>query len=301
MIPGSGSSSASSAPASRTNDVASLRARAASSARRAAAVTSALTTAATTRNTTSASTFWPSLIVHVWIGGVRYQLTSRNAATAAMPATDAPPTAATTTTSSRYSNRSLPSATLPRCLGEHEREQGQPDQSEQRGRGLALGAIHRARTSAARATGWPARPRSRVEMMCTSMSPDARTTRLITEPCRSEPQRERRLEPMTNCVARSARAKSTSASDGVGADDLVIRAAEVFEEHAVPFEHAGRRARRALRRRARAHRADRPWRASRYAKPGARGARPRARPSARPPPVRASPTPSVMPWSSMYR
>ena len=76
-------------------------ARAASMARRAAAVTSALTTAATTRNTTSASTFWPSEIVHVWIGGVRYQLTRRKAAIAPAPATHAPPMAAMTTTTRR--------------------------------------------------------------------------------------------------------------------------------------------------------------------------------------------------------
>jgi len=51
-------------------------------------------------------------------------------------------------------------------------------------------------------------------MMWTSMSPDARTTRLMTEPRRRWLHRDRRLEPSTSWVARSARAKSTSAIDG---------------------------------------------------------------------------------------
>ena len=64
-------------------------------------------------------------------------------------------------------------------------------------------------------------------------TPDSRITLLITEPRVSSRQRERRLAPSTICVAFSERAASTSACADVGADDLVVRAAELLDERAL--------------------------------------------------------------------
>ena len=67
------------APARPASASASARARAPSAARRAASETKVLMTAATARKTESARRFSPCSMVNVWIGGVKYQLTSRNA------------------------------------------------------------------------------------------------------------------------------------------------------------------------------------------------------------------------------
>ena len=58
--------------------------------------TSQPTVAATTTNTTRATTFSPSVIVNVWIGSTKYQLTISEAATAATTATTRPPMPAMT-------------------------------------------------------------------------------------------------------------------------------------------------------------------------------------------------------------
>ena len=55
----------------------------------------------------SASRFSPSAIVNVWNGGVKYQLTRRNPATAAASAGQTPPTAEIATTRRRKSRRML--------------------------------------------------------------------------------------------------------------------------------------------------------------------------------------------------
>src|SRR5688572_25988423 len=86
--------------ASRTRISASARARVASAERRAAVATTVLTIAATTTKITSASRFSASSIVQVWVGGVKYQFASRNAATTVAIAVNAPPITATTTTTS---------------------------------------------------------------------------------------------------------------------------------------------------------------------------------------------------------
>ena len=59
------------------------------------------TVAATTTNTTRAMTFSPSVIVNVWIGSTKYQLTISDAATAATTATTRPPMPAMTKTTTR--------------------------------------------------------------------------------------------------------------------------------------------------------------------------------------------------------
>ena len=88
-------------PASRASVSASARARWPSAERRAARETRPLTVPATMRKIASASRFSPSPIVKVYSGGVKYQLASRNPATAAPSAGQSPPMADTTTTTSR--------------------------------------------------------------------------------------------------------------------------------------------------------------------------------------------------------
>ena len=140
---------------------------------------------------------------------------------------------------------------------------------------------------------------SSLEMTCTSMAPDARTTRLITEPRVSSRHRDGGWRPSTSCVAFSARANSTSALADVVADDLVVLAAELVEQLAVLVEQLARRRRRARRSAGRARRAGR--RASACAMRAAR----RIRCSPPGAPVIATTTRSrvshgpVMPWRSM--
>ena len=82
----SGFAPCSTLPARVASVAASAAARAASRVRRAARSTTALTAAATTTKTSSASTLFRSAMVKVPTGGVKYQLSSRLAATAAASA-----------------------------------------------------------------------------------------------------------------------------------------------------------------------------------------------------------------------
>ena len=75
--------------------------RCASARARAARSTSPLTTAATATNTKIANRLAGSAMVHVWIGGVKYQLMRSELASAAKSAGHNPPTAAMATTASR--------------------------------------------------------------------------------------------------------------------------------------------------------------------------------------------------------
>ena len=83
---GSGRLPRSTLPATVDSVSASARARAASRVRRAASSTTVLTAAATSRKTTRARMFSPAAMVHSWIGGVKYQFSSRKPATAATSA-----------------------------------------------------------------------------------------------------------------------------------------------------------------------------------------------------------------------
>ena len=87
--------------ASASNSVASSVLRAACLARCAARCTTLLTVTATVTNSSSASRLLPSAIVSVCTGGVKYQLTSRLAITAATTAGQNPPITATATTATR--------------------------------------------------------------------------------------------------------------------------------------------------------------------------------------------------------
>src|SRR5262249_18947298 len=104
---GNGSSSLVMVPASAASVSASARACAASSDRRAACETKKLTIAATATKMTSAKMFSASEIVHVCMGGVKYQLARRKLSTAATSEGGNPPSAATTTTTSKNASRSL--------------------------------------------------------------------------------------------------------------------------------------------------------------------------------------------------
>ena len=77
---------------------ASAWARIISAWRRAARSTNTLTSPAATRKTTRASRFSPSATANRWKGGVKYQLASSEAETAAKSAGRLPPTAATART-----------------------------------------------------------------------------------------------------------------------------------------------------------------------------------------------------------
>ena len=83
---------------------ASSRSRSASAARRAAVDTKAETSAATDMNTSSDTRFSVSPMRSVWYGGMRNQLTSSGAATAAARPGPRPPTAAMRATASSWSD-----------------------------------------------------------------------------------------------------------------------------------------------------------------------------------------------------
>ena len=87
--------------ASSSSDAASSRLRAACTARRAARWTTLLTATATVTNSSRASRFFGSWMVNVCSGGVKYQLSSRLAATAASTAGQKPPMTVTATTATR--------------------------------------------------------------------------------------------------------------------------------------------------------------------------------------------------------
>ncbi len=84
-----------------SSDWVSFELRAASASRRAARWTTLLTATATVTNSTRASRFLGSAMVSVCSGAVKYQLSSRQAATAANTAGQKPPTTVTATTATR--------------------------------------------------------------------------------------------------------------------------------------------------------------------------------------------------------
>ena len=87
--------------ASSSSEAASSRARAACTARRAARWTTLLTATATVTNSSRASSSRGWAMVNVWIGTVKYQLSSRLAATAASTAGQKPPITVMATTATR--------------------------------------------------------------------------------------------------------------------------------------------------------------------------------------------------------
>ena len=89
-----------------SRDAVSSRLTAACTASRAARCTTLLTATATVTNSTRASRLRGSPMVNVCRGGVRYQLSSRHAATAASTAGQKPPITVTVTTASRKTSRS---------------------------------------------------------------------------------------------------------------------------------------------------------------------------------------------------
>ena len=112
-------------------------------------------------------------------------------------------------------------------------------------------------------------------MTCTSMpTPDSRITLPITEPRVSRCQRERRLAPMTIWVAFSERAASSERLADVGADDLVVGAAELRRRaRAARASSSADGAGEPVLRDGRARRRDRPSPAARSAPRGGRAAR----------------------------
>ena len=87
--------------ASSSSEAASSRARAAWTARRAARWTTLLTATATVTNSSRASSSRGCWMVKVWIGSVKYQFSSKLAATAASTAGQKPPSTVTATTTTR--------------------------------------------------------------------------------------------------------------------------------------------------------------------------------------------------------
>src|SRR3984957_14550114 len=87
--------------ASSSSEAASSRARAAWTALRAARWTTPLAATATVTNSSRASSSRGCWMVKVWIGSVKYQLSSRLAATAASTAGQKPPSTVTATTTTR--------------------------------------------------------------------------------------------------------------------------------------------------------------------------------------------------------
>ena len=175
--------------------------------------------------------FSASAIVQVCRGGVKRRLTTRNPTSAVASAGASPPTVATVTTSSRKSSRTLGRLTSSRIGTRTALRAGTPS---------AASAHPAARRRGASVAGWrrtrgtvrspSASSSGRCEMTWTSMGPDSRTTRLMTEPRTSSVTRDRRLAPSTSWVAFSARAKSTSAAATSLPDDLVVRAAELVQQ-----------------------------------------------------------------------
>ena len=72
------------------------------------------------------------------------------------------------------------------------------------------------------------------------MSPDARmTVAPMPGPVSAAARRPRRLTPMTSWLALTERAKSTRAAGHVFADDLVVGAAEGFDQSALGGQRPG--------------------------------------------------------------
>ena len=189
--------------------------------------------------------FSPSAIVNVWCGGMKNQLTSRKPPTAAASAGQSPPTAATATTRSRKRSITLGSSSVVAELREHERRAAAAP--------TAASSEAEQLTPAARERRGPPRARdderllgARLGWLMTWTSiatPDSRITLPITEPRVSRCQRERRVAPITIWVAFSERAASSERLADVGADDLVVGAAELLDELALLCEQLGRRRR----------------------------------------------------------
>ena len=113
-------------PARRESASASARARAPSAARRAASATKLLTIAPTVRKTKSASTSSASRMVSVWWGSMKNQLTSRKPLIAAARPGPSPPTAATMTISSRKRSITLGSSSGSRSRVSSSVKRGSP-------------------------------------------------------------------------------------------------------------------------------------------------------------------------------
>jgi len=107
--------------------------RAACLARCAARCTTLLTVTATVTNSSSASRLFPSAIVSVCTGGVKYQLTSRLAITAANTAGQNPPITATATTATRLDEQVVAEVQVQATGGQGQGEQWQPGDEQRPG------------------------------------------------------------------------------------------------------------------------------------------------------------------------
>ena len=157
--------------------------------------------------------FSASLIVSVWSGGMKYQLTSRKPPTAAASAGQSPPTADDDDDEQEEEQHH---ARQPELLPEL-REQPRSGAAARPRRAAKPSADAAARQRGGRrvrgttnaclraAVGW-------LTTWTSMPTPDSRITRPITEPRVSRCQRERRVAPMTIWVAFSARAASRSAA-----------------------------------------------------------------------------------------
>ena len=110
-----------------------------------------------------ARTFSPSAMVQVWIGGVKYQLTARNPASAATSAGARPPTAEIDDDEQQVQHEHGRQPDVVAELGEERGERRQPDEREQPGDQAATRRDHR--PASARQAGErdapPVRPRAR--------------------------------------------------------------------------------------------------------------------------------------------
>ena len=181
----------------------------------------------------SASRFSASAIVHVWSGGVNRRFTRRNPTSAAASAGASPPTVATVTTSSRNSSRTLGRLTSSRMCTSTALSAGSP---------TAASSHPAARRRGARAAGWrrtrgtarsPSSVSGRGEITCTSMGPDSRTTRLMTEP-RTSSVTPRAVAGAEDELRGVLGAGEVDEGGGhVAAGGLVVEAAQLLEQAAL--------------------------------------------------------------------
>ena len=148
---------------------------------------------------------------------MKYQFASRNPVIAHTNAGTNPPSAATTTTTSRNISRSLGSVSVPRTFARTRVSSGGTTMAR-----IQASIRRRGETATPSGGGGAHRPlpasvpwsSTSEEMTWTSMVSDARMTLLITEPRRRCVHRDWRLAPSTICVAFSFCANCTSVVAG---------------------------------------------------------------------------------------
>ena len=193
----------------RARTSASARARRASREPAATRSTSVLTVAPTATNTTNATKFWGPEMANVWRGGTKNQFDSKNAPNAAASPGANPPMVAVPITSTRNMSST---ADKPTWVGKRTTPSVRPGSP----RSTSIQALSTRRRDKAlrlrRRTSIGGRIVSGPAMTWTSSGPARRSTSCTTDTRRRCSQRDRRLAPITTCVAFSVRANSTNAA-----------------------------------------------------------------------------------------